>query len=203
MLQLEQKANEVFKVYVQLYYDSAISSVYVNDTDTQGFNACFLVKKDMDSTAEVKSGTWDAIHVVVCNMKEADKVKYTVISTVMISLVMNQPNGVGKMEIHGSSSKQQLEAVPIPQDFGAPNGTDPNMFHIEKIGRLIELNEDHLRSAVQDMYVSKQRQITNSGRLLEEYMTNAERARFQEMASQGKLLNEHAASVQPDEQTFK
>jgi len=49
----------------------------------------------MDSTSEVKSGTWDAIHVVICNMKEAPKVKYQVISTVMISLEMHQPNGVG------------------------------------------------------------------------------------------------------------
>ena len=80
---------------MHLYYDYATSSVYFNDTDTQGFNACFLVQKIMDSSSEVKSGTWDAIHVVICNMKEAPKVKYQVISTVMISLEMHQANGVG------------------------------------------------------------------------------------------------------------
>jgi len=40
---MEQKANDIFQAYVHLYYDFATSSVYFNDTDTQGFNACFLV----------------------------------------------------------------------------------------------------------------------------------------------------------------
>ena len=45
LLQLEGKANAMFATYVRLYYDSAISSVYLVDTQTTGFNACFLVKK--------------------------------------------------------------------------------------------------------------------------------------------------------------
>ena len=48
LLRIEQRANEVFATYVKLYYDYATSSVYFNDTDGQGFNACFLVKKEMD-----------------------------------------------------------------------------------------------------------------------------------------------------------
>lgn len=183
LLQLEQKANEVFATYVQLYYDFAVSSVYFNDTDTQGFNACFLVKKNMDKTNSVKSGTWDAIHIVVCNMKEAPKVSYKVISTVMISLEMVQPTGVGSLQIHGSSSKSASEQVTLPSDFG--NGTDPDQFHISTIGRLVEANEDALRQTVQDNYINKQRQITNTGRLLEEYMTDKEHARFQELAQRG------------------
>lgn len=86
LLQLEQRANDLFATYVHLYYDYAISSVYFNDTDTQGFNACFLVKKEMAGENEIKEGCWDAIHVVVCNMKEAPKVSYRVISTVMVSV---------------------------------------------------------------------------------------------------------------------
>ncbi len=49
LLKMEQKANELFAVYCQMYYDFAISSVYFNDTDQNGFNACFLVQKNMDS----------------------------------------------------------------------------------------------------------------------------------------------------------
>ena len=63
----------------------------------------------MDQTNEVKSGTWDAIHIAVCNMKEAPKVSYKVISTVMISLEMDRPTACGKMSIHGSSSKSVSE----------------------------------------------------------------------------------------------
>ena len=86
MLALEQRANELFTTYVKLYYDFAISSVYFNDTDTQGFNACFLVKKEMAGENDIKNGCWDAIHVVACNMKEAPKVSYRVISTVMVTV---------------------------------------------------------------------------------------------------------------------
>ena len=67
----------------------------------------------------------------------------------------------------------------LPNDFGS--GTDPDQFHISNIGRLIEQNEEMLRQTVQDTYIDKQRQITNTGRLIEEYMTDNERARFQEL----------------------
>lgn len=45
LLQLEQKANDVFQRYAQLYFDQALTSVYFFDTDYDGFGACFLVKK--------------------------------------------------------------------------------------------------------------------------------------------------------------
>ena len=128
LLQMEQKANEVFAVYVKLYYDYATSSVYFNDTEGQGFNACFLVKKEMDQTASVRDGTWDAIHIVVCDMSDASKASYKVISTVMISLEVKQANGVGKLTLHGSSSKSCSDSVALPADFGGR--TDPKDFHI-------------------------------------------------------------------------
>ena len=104
LLQLEVRANELFATYVHLYYDDAISSVYFNDTETQGFNACFLVKKEIVGEKDVKSGCWDAIHVVACNMKEAPKVSYRVISTVMVT-VDGESAVIGKMDIAGSSAK--------------------------------------------------------------------------------------------------
>ena len=99
----------MFSQYVRLYYDFAVSSVYFIDTDTSGFNACFLVKKEMDPNARVHSGTWDAIHIVICTMKDEPKVSYKVISTVMVSLKLVQPNGIGEMTLHGSSSKSASE----------------------------------------------------------------------------------------------
>ena len=45
LLQLEQKANDVFLRYAMLYFDSALTSVYFFDTDYDGFGAAFLVKK--------------------------------------------------------------------------------------------------------------------------------------------------------------
>ena len=64
----------------------------------------------------------------------------------------------------------------MPADFG--DGTDPDIFHISNIGRLIEANEDSLRATVNDIYIAKQRYITNTGRMTEEFMTSDQRANF-------------------------
>ena len=69
LLQLEQKANNMFATYVKLYYDSGtFSSVYLVDTESAGFNACVLVKKDINDEKDIKKGCWDAVHVVTCNL---------------------------------------------------------------------------------------------------------------------------------------
>lgn len=68
---------------------------------------------------------------------------------------MVEANAVGSVNIHGSCTKSDAVTVQLPNDFGTR--TDPDDFHIAQIGRLIESNEDTLRSTVQDTYLSKQR----------------------------------------------
>ena len=82
------------------------------------------------------------------------------------------------------------------------NGVDPDVFHIENIGRMIEANEDAMRMQVQDVYVAKQRQITNTGRLMEEYMTDNEKAHFMSMAAKGTLLGD-AAQARGEAEVFR
>lgn len=52
---------------------------------------------------------------------------------------------------------------------------------------------------MQDNYISKQRQITNTGRLLEEYMTDSEKQHFHELASRGQLIGTGVAAQEGDE----
>jgi len=170
LLQLEQKANQLFADYVQSYYDYALSSVYFVDTETPGFNACFLVKKELRNEKAIKYGCWDAIHVVTCNLKFAPKADYRVISTVMISLESSSQM-IGDFSMAGSCAKTREESVTLPADFGTK--VDADGFHLATVGRMIETNEDQLRNEVTENYVNKQRMITNSGRLLEEYMTGS------------------------------
>jgi hypothetical protein len=47
-----------------------------------------------------------------------------------------------------------------------------DQFHIINIGTMIEKNEDSLRSIIIDQYVNKQREITNTGRYLENQQTD-------------------------------
>ena len=87
---------------------------------------------------------WDAIHVVSCNMKDAPKVSYKVISTVMVT-VEADGGDIGKMDIAGSSSKGITENHTMPENDAS---LDPDMFHIATIGKMIESNEDALRNNV-------------------------------------------------------
>ena len=52
-------------------------------------------------------------------------------------------------------------------------------FHISNIGRLIESNETEIRTDMDSIYINKTKQIINTGRLREEYMTKDEKLNFQ------------------------
>lgn len=175
LLKLEQKANAMFATYVKLYYDSAFSSVYMVDTQEPGFNACFLVKKDITDEKDIKKGCWDAVHVVTCNLKMAPQAAYRVISTVMITIEATSPT-VGSFTISGSCAKTTDETLNLPADFGTKG--DPDHFHIKTVGKIIEANESMLRNDVVENYINKQRQITNTARLMEEYMTREQKQKF-------------------------
>lgn len=137
-----------------MYYDYAVSSVYVVESSDggQGFNAAFLVKKELRDVKEITYGCWDAIHIVTCSVTSSTSAHYKVISTVMISMDAATPE-LGKMGIHGSCAKSQQADVQFSEDFKK----NPDSFHLRNIGKLIELNEERLRSEVADTYSAKQR----------------------------------------------
>jgi F-actin capping protein, beta subunit len=58
----------------------------------------------------------------------------------------------------------------------AKSGDD---FHIGNIGRMIEANETEIRTDMDSIYINKTKQIINTGRLREEYMTKEEKLNFQ------------------------
>ena len=88
---------------MHLYYDYAVSSVYVVESDGSGFNAAFLVKKENKDVKEIKYGAWDGIHIVTCSVS-SNSAHYNVISTVMISKDA-ETAALGKMGMHDSCAK--------------------------------------------------------------------------------------------------
>jgi len=70
MATLEQKFNKVFAQYGKLYYDNAMTSVYVAEAEEGGFNAAFLVKKTLEHEKHIEGTCWDSIHVVNCAVKD-------------------------------------------------------------------------------------------------------------------------------------
>ena len=185
-----------------MYYDVALSSVYFNDTEEPGFKAAYLVKKDIDHTGGIKKGNWDAIHIVVCKLREAGKAAYTVISTAMVSLEI-ETQTIGSMVLTGSTSKNAKDMVNIPENLGKPGELDFETFHIANIGKLIEQNEDRLRSEVSDLYINKQRNITNTGRLLEDYMTKDEKQKFRQELEQSQNNQKKSAADATKDEVFR
>jgi hypothetical protein len=51
-------------------------------------------------------------------------------------------------------------------------------FHLSNIGRIIEANESEIRNEMEGIYIGKTKQIINTGRLKEEYMTVDEKLNF-------------------------
>ena len=69
LLQMEQKANEIFQRYAKLYYDTNFhTSVYFFDTDNNGFGSSWLVRKDQHNQYGIEEGSWHAIHLVTTNV---------------------------------------------------------------------------------------------------------------------------------------
>lgn len=50
--------------------------------------------------------------------------------------------------------------------------------HIAFIGRMIETNETEIRSELKGVFINKSKQIINTGRLRDEYMTPEEKGEF-------------------------
>lgn len=109
----------MFEQYVKLYYDYAISSVYLADAAESGFNACFLVKKELELVQQIKHGNWDAIHIINCALNmQTRKATYKLTSTVMVTMD-SQYEDLGNLNLAGSCAKNIEKSLPLPADFPA------------------------------------------------------------------------------------
>jgi capping protein beta len=164
LLEMEKTANDIFTQYVQMYYTSAVSSVYFLDPSEgalPGFNAVYLVKRELEGesikdkdTNEVKGvvdyGCWDGTHIVMCTLNGANAT-YMVISSVQITVEAEKLALYGDITIAGQCSKTaKRENVPMP-------GQNSESHHLVQIGQMIEENEKDLRNEINDQYVNKQR----------------------------------------------
>lgn len=88
LLAMEQRANQLFYSYCQLYYDNATTSVYFMDPAEgapPGFSGVYLIKKEIDNEFNVTYSCWDGTHVVICSLN-GNKATYRVFSTVQLTV---------------------------------------------------------------------------------------------------------------------
>lgn len=147
---LETDCNTVFSEYVRLYYDEAISSVYLWETGANAYAASFLVKKDVE-TASFQKGTWESTTLVSVTVNSAArKMEMSVTATVYLHIQMDDVN------LCGSLSRQQTKSAPLNESGAA----------YAMISQ-VEAMETTLRSTLDTIYVGKTQEILNRTRKLE------------------------------------
>jgi capping protein beta len=106
--------------------------------------------------------------------KQDGKARYRVTSTVFLKMIAANKDAYGDLEIAGNLSRSREETFTM--DSRAQRDGDD--FHIANIGKLIEQNETEIRQEMDSIYINKTKQILNTGRLKEEYMTKDEKISF-------------------------
>ena len=87
----------------------------------------------------------------------------------------------GDLEISGNLSRSVISLIndsvqkETQANMDAKSGDD---FRLANIRRLIQDNETEIRSEMDGIYINKTKQIINTGRLREEYMTKDEKLNF-------------------------
>lgn len=172
--EFEIKANNVFDVYRDLYFEGGVSSVYCWDLDHGGFACCILIKKTQDHSkkGQPMKGTWDSIHVMeVQDMQE--KALYKLTSTVMLYLE-TETNTTGQVSLAGSLTRQDQKELKI----------DKVNNHIVNIGKMVEDMEIKARSELQSIYFGKTKDVVSQLRsMMPKNQMNAQSAVAAQMAA--------------------
>mmetsp|Transcript_3595 Transcript_3595/g.4231 ORF Transcript_3595/g.4231 Transcript_3595/m.4231 type:complete len:404 (-) Transcript_3595:65-1276(-) len=179
-----------------------VSSVYLWDTTgdhnddykKEGFAGCFLIQKKMNehsstaaATAAVtassaegnngirsQKGYWNSIHVTDCGLIMNGKAKYTLSTTILLSIDVTISIAAGDnantnanttirqkeevkggchiVNIGGSLTKQVEKTLPI----------HTSVDHITNIGKMIEDMEIEMRSNMDALYIQKTKEVIDS-----------------------------------------
>nr|XP_043636551.1 probable F-actin-capping protein subunit beta [Erigeron canadensis] len=149
---LEIEANDVFTIYRDQYYEGGASSVYLwEDDDTEGFSACFLIKKDGSKYAHgrrgyLNEGGWDAIHVIEVGPEVEGIANYCLTSTVILSMTTDHETS-GTFSLSGSIRRQ------MKADLSVADG------HLCNMGKMIEELEGKLRYSLDQVYFGKTKEM--------------------------------------------
>ncbi|KAI9698382.1 MAG: F-actin-capping protein subunit beta [Candelina mexicana] len=165
---MEEKANEAFDVYRELYFEGGVSSVYFWNLDN-GFAGVVLLKKAVSPSGK-SEGAWDSIHVFEA-IDRARTAHYKLTSTVILHLSTGAES-LGEMDLSGNMTRQ------IEQDLAVEDDSS----HIANVGKLVEEMELKMRNLLQEVYFGKAKDVVGDLRSIPPLTeTNREKATHQEM----------------------
>ncbi|KAI9679983.1 MAG: F-actin-capping protein subunit beta [Caeruleum heppii] len=167
---MEEKANEGFDVYRELYYEGGISSVYFWDLD-DGFAGVVLLKKAV-SPGSSSLGSWDSIHVFEA-IDRARTAHYKLTSTVILHL-STKGESLGEMDLSGNMTRQVEQDLAVEGDGS----------HVVNVGKMVEEMELKMRNLLQEVYFGKAKDVVSDLRSIPSLTeTNRDIATHQEMIS--------------------
>eukprot|EP00457_Paulinella_chromatophora_P008166 gb/GEZN01008195.1/.p1 GENE.gb/GEZN01008195.1/~~gb/GEZN01008195.1/.p1 ORF type:complete len:286 (-),score=58.94 gb/GEZN01008195.1/:571-1428(-) len=156
--EMETQANMLFDIYRKLYFEGGFSSVYFFETeegDSGAFGSCWLIHKEVPQAKALKSGWWDSIHVFsVEETKTKGKFKYSLTTTVMVSMNLKEPGRTGDVDLSGNMTKQVTKEFALDKVKG----------HIQHMGAMLEEMELTIRNAIEGIYIQKTREVINGMR---------------------------------------
>ena len=150
---MEIEANELFDAYRELYYEGGVSSVYLWDLEGQGFAGCFLIKKRVANSRDVKDGNWDSIHIVEVKELGGNLASYKLTTTILLNM------GIEKAEIGNATLSGSLTRQTEQSNKAYDNATKS---HISIIGRMIEDMEIDTRSNLYQLYLMRTMDVVNN-----------------------------------------
>lgn len=150
--ELEVRANEAFATYRSQYYEGGVSSVYLWDVpEGNAFAAAILIKKETEAEG-LRSGRWDAIHVMEVGM--IDKQATYKLTTTVILHLDSVVTKLDDFQLSGSVTRQAEQTIPIASEWSVEE-------HVANMGRMVEEMESRMRSALQEIYFGKTHDLVN------------------------------------------
>ena len=149
---IEIKANQAFNAYRHLYFCGGICSVYLWDIDEHVIGFGVFIKNEIDQTLRTGQkiqGCIDCSDVVEIE-ETSGSATYTLTSSVLMNvdleIGLSQP-----LKISGSTASQKSQKKAWKTDDD----------HIINVGQLVESSSSQFRDKIENIYVSKMKEIVD------------------------------------------
>lgn len=174
---LEGVLNDVFKQYMQLYYDKGTSSVYVWETKkpvtererTRGMGTtemstaiAILIKKEVIDPRIGCEACWDSIHVIEISDSSSSHVTYRLNASVIVKIRLGDEK-TGTSEFNYSTQKFHEQKVSVQRVYATHERSNP-LRHVTTVGAMVENMENTIRQSMENVTAPRLLQNVSSVR---------------------------------------
>ncbi|MCQ2818060.1 MAG: F-actin-capping protein subunit beta [archaeon] len=160
---LEERLNEMFKVYVKNYYSPmTLCSCYCWDLGSSikdGYGVAVVIKTSINHSSSLNNGKWDSSNVMTVKFtEEGGKIKgqFSLVTSVNIGVGFRSKVS-GDLSLSGAIARSSQKTKQIKK-------YDDLVAQTEIIGEMIEDMESNLRATINEVYIQKSKAIIDTAR---------------------------------------